>query len=930
MSPEPRRSVGPLSVMASMQQIHGAEVDPSVELSPEVPATAAPDDPAHDGTGAETEGQVRRYRVGPEIARGGMGAILQVRDNDLRRTLAMKVLLGADGGVGGPVARAQLERFLEEAQVTAQLDHPGVVPVHELGIGPDGGFFFTMSLVHGATLGEVFALARCGRDGWGLTRAIQTLLRVCETMAFAHAKGVVHRDLKPGNVMVGDYGQVYVMDWGLAKVQGQGHARDIRLADVDDLERVSTRRSDQPGAPLLTMDGAVLGTPCYMPPEQARGQVDEVDAQSDVYAIGAMLYELLAGHPPYVEDGETSPLSVLRRIHDDAPRRLTEVTTPSAPAELIAIAEKAMSRSKTDRYASAADLSDDLQRYLSGHVVHAHRTGPLIELQKWVRRNRVVAGTIAAALLIIAAGTAAFVLTLDAAKTDAEDARDVARDQEAAAKDARARAERLMSFMLFDLRDKLEAIGRVELLATVAEQAHEYYESLPRDEDDEDRLRNRGVALNNLGDVQLTLGRVEPALAAHREALEISRRLVVEDPMNPGLLEDLAIAHDYVAGVLGASGDLPGAEREHRAALIVRERRAAAHPDPEGPQQDIAYSHGLVADIVASQGRLEEASEGYDRALAIHRRVVEADPDNEAKLEQFSTALQDVGGVATARGRWSRALELFREAHAIAERLAAKRPEDLGRKQSLALALGNLGHGLQGSGDLDDAAAALSKAVAISEKLSAADPANADWKRNLSLAYRQLGSLEVERSNAQRATEHFRTAIANHRALVQRAPQYASEVAWLESCLRDAEFFAGTRTPVNPKEHARFGHALVGLDRWSAAAEQFDLAFREVSDFTGFQRPDVYAAICAAARAVEAGDERWRAKALEWIAEDLRLLRATLDQDRAKLDEASDEGERERLRTDIAELSRKVEAVRTTDPALAPLRGTREFEALFE
>ena len=175
----------------------------------------------------------QRYEIEGEIARGGMGAILRVRDPDLRRTLAMKVVLGA-GGPSGPreLDPISLGRFLEEAQVTGQLDHPGIVPVHELGLDDRGDVYFTMRLVKGREFREIIDLVHRGEEGWALPKALGVLLKACEAMAYAHSKGVVHRDLKPANMMVGKFGEVYVMDWGLARVRGEKDKKDIRIQDT--------------------------------------------------------------------------------------------------------------------------------------------------------------------------------------------------------------------------------------------------------------------------------------------------------------------------------------------------------------------------------------------------------------------------------------------------------------------------------------------------------------------------------------------------------------------------------------------------------------------------------------------------------------------------------------------------------------------------
>jgi len=343
-----------------------------------------------------------RYSVEREIARGGMGKILRVWDGDLRRALAMKVLLRqrpddreADAV---PAQRKLFERFLEEAQITAQLDHPGIVPIHDLGLDSEGRVFFTMQLVQGSDLSSIFELAASERQGWTRTRALGSLVKVCEAVAFAHSKGVIHRDLKPANVMVGRFGETFVMDWGLAKIFA-GPAAGSSMSDDEPLEgAVSTADSS-----VRTMHGTVVGTPAYMPPEQAGGRIDDLDARTDVYAIGAMLYELLSGRPPYTDSVGTSPREMIEAIRSGPPTRLTSLA-PSVPAELVAICEKAMSYDNKARYRSAVEMAADLQAFLDHRVVKAYRTGALVELRKWVSRNRTTAVAIASAVLFAVVG----------------------------------------------------------------------------------------------------------------------------------------------------------------------------------------------------------------------------------------------------------------------------------------------------------------------------------------------------------------------------------------------------------------------------------------------------------------------------------------------------------------------------------------------
>ncbi|MCE9581303.1 MAG: serine/threonine protein kinase, partial [Planctomycetes bacterium] len=300
----------------------------------------------------------KRYRIGKEIARGGLGKVVEAVDGDLEREVAIKLVLqSAD-------AKA-LERFVREARVTARLDHPNIVPVHDFGEMPGPGgkkqLFLCMKRVRGVDLGVILFAMTAGDSAAGARYSRMRLLRVfqdvCLGIGYAHSKGVLHRDLKPSNVMIGDFGETLIVDWGLAKILGEPDIATARSSPPQ------AAPASSPDATQLTLLGDVLGTPAYMSPEQTAGRIGEHDARSDVYALGALLYAILTWRSPVAPKDPPGP--VLAPSALVASIKGSRAPEP-VPPELDAIVAKAMAPDRENRYASALDLHQDVQLFLEG------------------------------------------------------------------------------------------------------------------------------------------------------------------------------------------------------------------------------------------------------------------------------------------------------------------------------------------------------------------------------------------------------------------------------------------------------------------------------------------------------------------------------------------------------------------------------------
>jgi serine/threonine protein kinase len=463
-----------------------------------------------------TAEQGRKYKLGDVVAAGGMGAILDAKDVNLRRGVAMKVMLEPE-----KAGKDQILRFIQEAQVTSQLEHPSIVPVHELGVDAGGNVFYTMKFVKGRSLKDILEGVRDNDaktvSDYPLSHLLMIFQKVCDAIAFAHSKRVIHRDLKPENVMVGDYGEVQVMDWGLAKVlpkKAQRHRGTKAQSQKSDIRKqpaigdrkseignagIDSVRGDEIGEVLKTMDGQIMGTPGFMSPEQAMGKTEEVDERTDIYALGAILYNILTLDVPVkgktlaeIIDKVTTGKIVKpteyndKRIQKSESRSQNEKEDESrvtnhvslvhlpdnrVPESLSAVTMRALEVEAHRRYQTVKDLQKEIQAYQGGFATRAEDAGTWKQFALFVRRNKGVSTAVIVAMLAISVVVAASYRVNLQARKKAETSEQRALVQQAAAEksfaDFKAAQKASAPSLLTVAREKITRKEYSEALSTV-------------------------------------------------------------------------------------------------------------------------------------------------------------------------------------------------------------------------------------------------------------------------------------------------------------------------------------------------------------------------------------------------------------------------------------------------------------------------------
>jgi serine/threonine-protein kinase len=764
------------------------------ESTPGPPATATGGNIITDGS--------ERYTRTRLHAKGGIGQVWLAHDAALGREVALKEL--RPDRDAGPSVWA---RFLVEARVTGQLEHPGIVPVYELARRPeDGQPYYVMRFIQGRTLSDAaHAYHENLRAGQASSLALRDLLGafvgVCNAVAYAHARGVIHRDLKGQNVVLGDYGEVIVLDWGMAKLVGQAEAATTAVL------------GDLGAAPEATGAGSVVGTPAFMAPEQAAGRSDLVGPRTDVYGLGAILYQILTDRPPFRGADARDVLRQVREVEPAPPRRLQA----DVPAALEAVCLKALAKEPASRYGSAGALADEVRRWLADEPVQAYPEPLPARVARWGRQHRpLVAG---AAVLLVTAVVALAISTalvsheqrLTAQEKDrAEQEKDRAVKNEKEARRQQGRADlnlrqareavdKLLTRVAED-KDRLLNEPRMELIRRqLLEDALEYYKGFLDDKGDDPEVREGTArAYHGVAAIRFQLGQHAEAGAAFKKGTAILQALTDEYPSDANYRYELAAAYRN-RGIVAMEVRSPEAEPALSQARDLLAKLSADFPDNRRYPQFQAQALSDLGQVLKDAGRLPEAENAYQGALQVQERLIGTVSDARF-LQELSLTRVRLGVLLREAGRLGEAEDQLKGAVALGKGLAKLFPQERGYRSGLARAMQQLAN-LQRQGDrLPEAEETYRRSLEVCLKLVKDFPNLPSYRHTLVACRGELANLLVSSNRLAEAEKELLLAREDGEKLFASAPQVAdyrrdlagvwsnfSELARAAGKYRDAE-----------------------------------------------------------------------------------------------------------------------------------------------
>jgi serine/threonine protein kinase len=746
-----------------------------------------------------------RFRILRPHAKGGLGEVFVAQDQEVNREVALKEIQSRYAG--RKVSRA---RFLLEAEITGGLEHPGIVPVYGLGTYPDGRPYYAMRFIKGDGLDSV--IKQFHNTDWSkkdvkertleLRRLLRCFIDVCNAIEYAHSRGVLHRDLKPANIMLGKYGETLVVDWGLAKMVN----RPDLASGAEEPQLQPASESASAGTRL----GTAVGTPSFMSPEQAAGQLDQIGPKSDVYNLGATLYMLLIGTPPFVDRDVDLILERVKRGQFIRPRQFD----PQVPKPLEAICLRAMALSPSHRYPSPRALADDLEHWLADEATMAYQEPWRERCLRWARRHKTWTQAAVATVSIVAITAVVASLLINQSRRNESIARQ-------SADESFLQARRTVDdfFTRISENKLLNVPGLQPLRKELLEAASQYYQGFIKQRENDPSVRkelaethyrlgliagevdNKAAALksldqalalqqalrkedlhsvelsvalantcNAIGSIRQEMGELPEALRWFEEARTIRESLVQRSPQDALLQRKLANSHNNLAAIFARQGKRDSADAEFEQANTMRANLARDNPNSPVYQRDLAQGYFNLAQYKKEADDLTGALEANAQAIAAYQLLVDKDPRVIDHRRELAWAYRVRGDMQADMGEPQNALASFEHAREIAERLAQQNPLLLELQADVAAIYANIGRLKQRTAESPQAVDWYTRARTIRDQLVAADPTVERYRMDQASSELHLGMAQLDIGSLAEALDNFQRALRGYTALAEKMP----------------------------------------------------------------------------------------------------------------------------------------------------------------
>lgn len=731
---------------------------------------------------------------------GGIGRVWIAHDNNLNRQVALKDL--QPQYTEDPAVR---ERFVREAQITGKLDHPNIVPVYQLRQGSDvADPFYTMRLVEGKTLREVILCQQEARESEGRSRRDQVnllniLTTVCQTVAYAHSQGVVHRDLKPDNIVVGDYGEIFVLDWGLAKVIDEPTV----MADETVIAPVTT--STETNRAGKTLAGTRIGTPAYMAPEQAAGATDQIGLPTDVYGLGTILFEILTGQPPHQA---TDTDQLIQQIQQGPTPAARTLNASAAPA-LEAICCKAMSKNPSQRYASALDLRNEIQSWIADEPVECYRDSWWDRCSRWTRRHRRLINTAALLMLLATTGLGIGNRLLNRAHQRTQ------QEKESAETDFH-RARSVIEGLSLEINSPQaqRLTGFKPLQRQLTQQLLDFYLYFLEQHRSEPAYRAEIADVHyQLGILANSLETLDSARLHYENSLTLFLQLSKEEPKHKPYQRQLSKCYNSLGNLSQGSGDFATAEKNYLQASQVAKTLVAGQSSSDSDRQLQLTILNNLATLYMIRGHTSEAIIGFQKILAAPQQGQPAAPTtalaahlnlsvlyrNAGNLSESSSSLETAKKILDqlrkeqfnpeflheqqltwyisqinlkiSLGQWEAAQATSAAGIRAAQALIESHPGELKYQVSLAQLQLNATAIWIKLADAEQASYAAKQSLLILERLRKTDPENLQYRLDLTRGLHNLAQAERQLNHQETALRTIQLAIQEKQQLVDQYPQ---------------------------------------------------------------------------------------------------------------------------------------------------------------